>query len=99
MKCLILSLYITDTLSSNLILLSALTQSVLLKAHINKGDLTNMYLRKKNVLMYLLRSYCIEKHLLLLRWDMSKVRDRFGGMGRFKGGLRWKGINYRCNYM
>ncbi len=28
--------------------------------------------------------------LLLLRWDMGKVRDRFGGMGRFKGGLRCK---------
>ncbi len=25
------------------------------------------------------------------RWDMGKVRDRFGGMGRFKGGLRCKG--------
>ncbi len=24
--------------------------------------------------------------LLPLRWDMGKVRDRFGGMGRFKGG-------------
>ncbi len=24
--------------------------------------------------------------LLLLRWDMGKVRDRFGGMGRFKVG-------------
>ncbi len=31
-ECLILLLYITDTLFSNLILLSALTQSVLLKA-------------------------------------------------------------------
>ncbi len=42
---------------------------------------------------------------------MGTVRDRFGGMGRFKGGLRCKGwvnsviINritemyYRCNYM
>ncbi len=29
--------------------------------------------------------------LLLLRWDMGKVRNRFGGMGRFKGGLRYKG--------
>ncbi len=40
---------------------------------------------------------------------MCQVRDRFGGMGRFKGGLRCKGwvnsviiniiaeINYRCN--
>ncbi len=42
---------------------------------------------------------------------MGKVRDRFGSMGRFKGGLRCKGwvnsviisviteINYRCNYI
>ncbi len=42
---------------------------------------------------------------------MGKVRDRFGGMGRFKGGLRcneWVNsviinviteINYKCNYM
>ncbi len=45
--------------------------------------------------------------LLLLRWDTGKVRDRLGGMGRFKGGLRCKGviinviteIHYRCNYM
>ncbi len=29
--------------------------------------------------------------LLLLRWDTVKVRDRFGGMGWFKGGLRCKG--------
>ncbi len=42
---------------------------------------------------------------------MGKIRDGFGGMGRFKGGLRCKGwvnsvvtiyviteINYRCNY-
>ncbi len=28
--------------------------------------------------------------LLLLRWDTGKVRDRFDGMGRFKGGLRCK---------
>ncbi len=27
----------------------------------------------------------------LLRWDMGKVRDRFGGMGRFRGGLMCKG--------
>ncbi len=45
--------------------------------------------------------------LLILRWDTGKVRDRFGGMGRFKGGLRCKGwlnsviteINYRYNYI
>ncbi len=42
---------------------------------------------------------------------MGQVRDRFGGMGRFKGGLRCKGcvnsviinviteINYRCTYI
>ncbi len=54
--------------------------------------------------------YC-KTLLLLLRWDAGKVRDRFGGMGRFKGGLRCKGwvnsviinviteINYRCNYI
>ncbi len=58
-----------------------------------------MYLHKKISTMYLLCSYCIAT------WD------RFGGMGRFKGGLRCKGwvnsviinviteINYRCNYM
>ncbi len=52
--------------------------------------------------------YC-KTLLLLLMWDMCQVRDRFGGMGRFKGGLRCKGwvnsviiniiaeINYRCN--
>ncbi len=34
--------------------------------------------------------YC--KTLLLpLRWDTGEVRDRFGGMGRFKGGLICKG--------
>ncbi len=48
---------------------------------------------------------------LLLRWDLGKVRDRFSGMGRFKGRLRCKGwvnsvninviteINYKCNNM
>ncbi len=35
--------------------------------------------------------YC-KTLLLLLRWDMGKVRDRFGGMGRFKGGLRCKAL-------
>ncbi len=46
-----------------------------------------------------------------LRWDTGEVRDRFGGMSRFKVGLRCKGwvnsviinviteINYGCNYM
>ncbi len=63
-----------------------------------------------NVLIVFI-SYC-KTLLLLLRWDTGNVRDRFGGMGRFKGGLRCKGwvnsviiinviteINYRCNYM
>ncbi len=31
--------------------------------------------------------YC-KTLLLLLRWDRGKVRDRFGGMGRFKDGLK-----------
>ncbi len=43
-----------------------------------------MYLHKKISTMY-------KTLLLLLRWDTGKVRDRFGGMGRFKGGLRCKG--------
>ncbi len=34
--------------------------------------------------------YC-KTLLLLLRWDTGKIRDMFGGMGRFKGGLRCKG--------
>ncbi len=55
--------------------------------------------------------YC-KTVLLQLRWETGEVRDRFGGMGRFKDGLRFKGwvinsviinviteINYRCNYM
>ncbi len=28
---------------------------------------------------------------MVLRWNTGKVSDRFGGMGRFKGGLRCKG--------
>ncbi len=53
--------------------------------------------------MYLLCSYYIAKHFAALRWDTGKVRDRFGSMGRFKGGLRCKGwvnsnYNYKCNY-
>ncbi len=52
--------------------------------------------------------YC-KTNLLLLMWDTGKVRDRFGGMGWFKCGLRCKGwvnsviinviTNYRCNYI
>ncbi len=62
--------------------------------------------------MYLLCPYLYCKTLLLLsRWDTAKVRDRFDGMDRFKGGLRCKEwvnsviinviteMNYRCNYM
>ncbi len=60
--------------------------------------LTTVYLHQKISTMYLLWSYCIVKHLLLLTWDTGKVRDRFGGMGRFKGGLRCKGLGQQCNY-
>ncbi len=35
--------------------------------------------------------YC-KTLLLLLRRDTGKIRDMFGGMGRFKGGLRCKGF-------
>ncbi len=52
--------------------------------------------------------YC-KTLLLLLRWDTGKVKDWFGGMGWFKGGLKCKDgsmviinvitkTNYRCNY-
>ncbi len=40
-----------------------------------------MYLHQKISTMYFLCSYCIAKHMLLLRWAMGEVRDRFGGMG------------------
>ncbi len=51
------------------------------------GGLNYCVLASKNKLLC---SYCIAKtRLLLLRWDtVGKVRDRFGGMGRFKSGLR-----------
>ncbi len=61
--------------------------------------------------MYLVFILYCKTVILLLRWDTGKVRDRFGGMGRFKCGLRCKGwvnsviinviteINYRCNSM
>ncbi len=64
---------------------------------------------KYNVLIVFIL-YC-KTLLLILRWDTGKVRDRFGSMGRFKGGLRCKGwvksviinvsteINYRYNYI
>ncbi len=36
--------------------------------------------------------YC-ETLLLLLRWDTGEVRDRVGGMGRFKSGLSFNGLD------
>ncbi len=69
-----------------------------------------MYLHQKISVMYLLCSYCIVKNFCCYEVDTVKVRDRFGGTGRFKGGLRCKEwvrrvimnvvteINYRCNY-
>ncbi len=49
-----------------------------------------MYLHKNrhNVLIVFIL-YC-NTLLLLLRWDTGQVRDRFGGTGRFKGGLKCK---------
>ncbi len=40
--------------------------------------------------IYVVILYC-KTPLLLLRWDTGKVRDRFGGLGKFKCGLRCKG--------
>jgi len=34
---------------------------------------------------------CFKTLLLLLRWDMGKVRDWFGGMGSQQ-------CNYKCNH-
>ncbi len=64
--------------------------------------LTTTYLHHKNKynVLIVLILYC-KIRLLLLKWDTGKVRDRFGGMVRFKGGLRCKGwVNsvYDCNY-
>ncbi len=51
-----------------------------------------MYLHQKNkynvLIVFILYR---KKRFLLLMWDTGKVRDRFGGVGRFKGGLRCKG--------
>ncbi len=44
---------------------------------------------KYNVLIVVILYF--KSLLLLLRWDMFKFRGRFGGMGRFMGGLRCKG--------
>ncbi len=71
-----------------------------------------MYLHQKNKynVLIVIILYC-KTLLLLLRWDTGKFRDRFGGKGWFKGGLRCKGwvnsvninvitkINYRYNYI
>ncbi len=63
---------------------------------------------KYNVLIVVM--YC-KTLLLQFWWDTGKVRNRFGAMGRFKGGLRCKcwvnsviinvitEMNYRCNYI
>ncbi len=40
--------------------------------------------RNCNVLVFIL--YC-KTLLLMMRWDTGEVRDRFGGMGMFKGGV------------
>ncbi len=57
------------------------------------------------------RSHFILGGLSIWVWDTGKVKDRFGGMGRFKCGLKCKGwinsvivnsiteIRCRCNYM
>jgi len=42
---------------------------------------------KYNVLIVLML-YC-KTLLLLLRWDTGRVRDRCGGMGRFRGGFKY----------
>ncbi len=49
---------------------------------------THIRKNKYNVLIVFIL-YC-KTLLLLLRWDMDKVKDRLGGKGRFKGGLRCK---------
>ncbi len=72
----------------------------------------SMYFTSKNksnvLIVFILNCKTL---LLLLRWDTGKVRDKFGGMGWFKGGLRCEGwvtsviitviteINYRSNCM
>ncbi len=64
-----------------------ISRSLFILSDLNYYILTSK--NKYNVLIVLI-SYC-KTLLLLLWWDMGKVRDRFGGMGRFKGGLRYKG--------
>ncbi len=73
---------------------------------------TTIFLQQKKYNVLIVFILCCETLLLLLRWDTGKVRDRFDGMGRFKGCLSCKEwvnmgviinaiteINYRCNYM
>ncbi len=50
----------------------------------------NYYVLVSNNVLIVFILYC-KTLLLLLRWDAGKVRDMFGGMGRFKGGLRCEG--------
>ncbi len=76
-------------------------------SHFILGGLNYYVLTSKISTMYLMCSYCIAKHFCCYRGGIG-VRDRFGGVGRFKGGLRCKGwvnsviinviteINYRC---
>ncbi len=49
-----------------------------------------MYLHQKISTIFLLWSYCIctQNTSAAIEVDTGKVRDRFGGIGRFKGGLR-----------
>ncbi len=64
----------------------------LIRSHFILGGLIYSVLtsnNKYNVLIEFIL-YC-NTLLLLLNWDMGKVRDRVGSMGRFKGGLRCKG--------
>ncbi len=54
-----------------------------------------------NYIVFTLNVHCIYcVHIvLLLRRDTGEVRDRFGGVGRFKGGLRYKGyVNSKITY-
>jgi len=46
-------------------------------------------LKKKYNVLIVLMLYC-KTLLLLLRCDTGKVRDRYGGIGRFKGGFKYE---------